>query len=58
MICPYRKQVLYVRQVLRQADLGAVRVGTVHDYQGQEAKVIIVTTVRAHAARTRLPAPP
>lgn len=46
VICPYRKQVLYVRQALRAANLGGVRVGNVDDYQGQEAKVVIISTVR------------
>ena len=45
VICPYRKQVLFVRKALRQHHLGAVRVGTVDDYQGQQAKVVIISTV-------------
>ena len=45
VIAVYRRQVLALRQVLRQINLGAIRVGTIDDYQGQEAKVIIISTV-------------
>jgi superfamily I DNA and/or RNA helicase len=34
-----------IRELLRSAGYGAVRVGTVADYQGQEEDVIIVSTV-------------
>jgi len=45
VIAVYRRQVLALRQVLRQINLGAICVGTIDDYQGQEAKVIIISTV-------------
>ena len=45
IIAPYRKQVSAIRSVLRNRQLGSVRVGCVNDYQGQEAKIIIVSTV-------------
>ena len=45
VIAVYRRQVLLLRQVLRRINLGAIRVGTIDDYQGQEAKVIIISTV-------------
>jgi superfamily I DNA and/or RNA helicase len=45
IIAPYRKQVAAIRAVLRNRELGSVRVGCVNDYQGQEAKIIIVSTV-------------
>ena len=35
-----------VRQLLRERGLGAVRVGTVDDYQGQEERIIFISTVR------------
>ena len=38
VIAVYRRQVLLLRQVLRRINLGAIRVGTIDDYQGQEAK--------------------
>ena len=45
VIVPFRKQVVKLRRLLRSCDLGAVRVGTVDDYQGQEERVIIISTV-------------
>ena len=45
----FRKQVLKIRQLLRKIGLGAVRVGTVDDYQGQEEKVVIISTVLSHS---------
>ena len=45
VICTYRKQVAKVRLVLRERGLGQVRVGTVDDYQGQEERVIFISTV-------------
>ncbi len=45
ILAPYRKQVRKLRLMLRAKNLGAVKVGTVDDYQGQEEKIIIVTTV-------------
>ena len=34
-----------VRLLLRARELGAVRVGTVDDFQGQEARIIFISTV-------------
>ena len=42
-----RAQVQKVRLLLRERGLGAVRVGTVDDYQGQEERIILISTVRA-----------
>ncbi|EOD14397.1 hypothetical protein EMIHUDRAFT_436918 [Emiliania huxleyi CCMP1516] len=47
VVTPYRKQVVKVRQLLRSLGLGAVRVGSVDDYQGQEETIIIISTVLA-----------
>lgn len=38
-------QVQKVRLLLRERGLGAVRVGTVDDYQGQEERIIFISTV-------------
>ena len=35
-----------IRQLLRERGLGQVRVGTVDDYQGQEERIIFISTVR------------
>ena len=45
VVTPFRAQVLHIRQKLRSLDLGAIRVGTVDDYQGQEELIIIISTV-------------
>lgn len=45
VIAPYRLQVRKLRKLLRSRGYGAIRVGTVDDFQGQEAKVIFISTV-------------
>jgi hypothetical protein len=50
VIAPFRKQVIIIRGMLRATvvgglSLGAIRVGTVDDYQGQEEKVVFVSTI-------------
>ena len=45
VITPFRAQVLKLREGLRKANLGLVGVGQVEDYQGQEAKIVIVSCV-------------
>lgn len=37
-------QVQKIRLLLRERGLGAVRVGTVDDYQGQEERIILIST--------------
>lgn len=46
VIAPYRKQVQQIRISLRNNSLSSIRVGTIEDYQGQEEKIIIISTVR------------
>jgi AAA domain len=41
----YRRQVQSIRLLLRQRGLGQVRVGTVDDYQGQEERIVFISTV-------------
>ena len=41
-----RRQVAHIRNVLRDANLSEVNVGTVEDYQGMERKYIFLSTVR------------
>ena len=45
IIAPFRKQVYKIRSLLREKGLGMIRVGTVDDYQGQEEKIIFISTV-------------
>eukprot|EP00887_Chlorella_sp_A99_P008046 scaffold12.g8046.t1 len=63
-LAPRRAQVQQVRLLLRQRGLAAVRVGSVDDYQGQEERVIFISTVLSRpeslpgrGADGRLPAP-
>ena len=44
VMATYRRQAILIRTVLRARSLGAVRVGTCDDWQGQEQKVIFLST--------------
>ncbi|KAK9834613.1 hypothetical protein WJX74_005750 [Apatococcus lobatus] len=50
VICTYRKQVQKIRGLLRAQRLSSVRVGTVDDFQGQEARIIFISTVLTRPA--------
>merc|ERR1712232_697842 len=45
VMAPFRQQALHIRALLRARSFHTVRVGTVDDYQGQEEKIVIVSTV-------------
>jgi len=45
VICAFRSQILKLRILLRQEGMGAINVGDVFDFQGQEQSVIIISTV-------------
>lgn len=45
IIAAFRSQVLKLRAALRSAGLSNVNVGSVLDLQGQEVKVIVISTV-------------
>ena len=51
VITPYRKQVQKVRQLLRHRfpdrDVSQLKVGSVEEFQGQERRVILLSTVRS-----------
>jgi superfamily I DNA and/or RNA helicase len=47
VVASFRAQVLLIRTMLRSVGLGAIRVGSIDDYQGQEEEVVIVSTVFA-----------
>jgi len=47
IITPYRKQVLKLRQLLRVKQLEGVTVGSVEEFQGQERRIILISTVRS-----------
>lgn len=44
IVCAFRRQVQKVRGLLRAEGFDAIRVGTVEDYQGQQERILIVTT--------------
>nr|XP_003932821.1 RNA helicase Mov10l1 isoform X2 [Saimiri boliviensis boliviensis] len=44
VITPYRKQVEKIRILLRNVDLMDVKVGSVEEFQGQEYRIIIIST--------------
>eukprot|EP00884_Botryococcus_braunii_P022696 jgi/Botrbrau1/910/Bobra.0167s0026.1 len=45
VIATFRSQVILIRQLLRAEHLGSINVGTVQDFQGQEQRVIFISTV-------------
>ncbi|TXG72089.1 hypothetical protein EZV62_000668 [Acer yangbiense] len=47
VITPYRQQVLKLKNALENFDMPDIKVGSVEQFQGQERKVIIVSTVRS-----------
>jgi len=47
IISPYRKQVQKIWTLLNKANITDVKVGSVEEFQGQERRVIIISTVRS-----------
>lgn len=47
VIAPYQKQVQKIRLALRQKKISGVMVGSCEQFQGQERKVILISTVRS-----------
>ncbi|KAK3102564.1 hypothetical protein FSP39_012227 [Pinctada imbricata] len=48
IITPYRKQVEKIRLLIKKFGMDEIRVGSVEEFQGQQRKVIIISTVRAN----------
>ncbi|KAF9945852.1 hypothetical protein BGZ70_003533 [Mortierella alpina] len=47
VIAPFREQVKLLRQLLRSKGFAGVNVGTVEDYQGQEYRIMLISTTRS-----------
>jgi len=47
IITPYHGQVLKIKQSLTNSAMSSVKVASVEEYQGQERKIIIISTVRS-----------
>lgn len=45
VIAAFRQQVLRIRKALRSVGLSEINVGSVEDYQGQEYRVVLISTV-------------
>jgi superfamily I DNA and/or RNA helicase len=52
VIGAFRSQVLKLRIALRECGLGGINVGGVEDYQGQETRIVIISTVLSQRVPT------
>ncbi|ETN66622.1 hypothetical protein AND_001572 [Anopheles darlingi] len=50
IITPYLMQIRTIRRLFETATLDAPKIGTVEDFQGQERRIIILSTVRSSSA--------
>uniref|UniRef100_T1DQJ2 RNA helicase n=1 Tax=Anopheles aquasalis TaxID=42839 RepID=T1DQJ2_ANOAQ len=50
IITPYLMQIRTIRRLFDTASLDAPKIGTVEDFQGQERRIIILSTVRSSSA--------
>ncbi|XP_062522848.1 putative helicase MOV-10 isoform X2 [Corticium candelabrum] len=51
VITPYRKQVEKIRLLLNRLGVDGIKVGSVEEFQGQERRVIILSTVRSSSSQ-------
>jgi superfamily I DNA and/or RNA helicase len=49
IITPYARQAQKIRQLLKHLNFDEIKVGSVETFQGQERRVIIISTVRAES---------
>ena len=50
VMAAFRAQVVLIRRLLREIDLGSINVGTVEDYQAVERQVIVLSLSRSSEA--------
>ena len=48
IMAPFRGQVVLLRQMLREQNMGGINVGTIEDYQSVERRVIILSLTRSN----------
>jgi helicase MOV-10 len=53
VVTPYRKQVQKLKKLFTARGFDSVKVGSVEEFQGQERRVMIVSTVRSRCAYPR-----
>ncbi|CAI2163418.1 3785_t:CDS:2 [Funneliformis geosporum] len=51
IVTPYVKQVEKIKKLLKNKDISGVDIGTVEKFQGQERRVIIISTVRTESVK-------
>ena len=50
VMAPFRGQVVFIRNLLREKNLGGINVGTIEDFQAVEFAIIILTSTRSSAS--------
>jgi len=54
IVSPYRGQLSKIHRALERKKLGGISVGSVEEFQGQERRVIIISTVRSDPLKLQI----